>query len=121
MAKNRKHYLDKFYTKPKIVDMCLSAIDLSEFNTIIEPSAGNGAFSNKIDNCIALDIQPDNDNIIKQDYLNFNPLMYKICGKVLVIGNPPFGNGSSLVFKFFRQSQYADCIAFILHYKRLFN
>lgn len=114
MAKHRKHILDKFYTKPEIVDICLSNVDLSEFDTIIEPSAGAGSFSDKIPNCIALDIHPENDDIIKQDYLKFNPLMYNIHGKVLVIGNPPFGNQSSLIFKFFKQSMYADTIAFIL-------
>ena len=82
MAKNRKHKLDKFYTKPSVVDLCLSLIDFDDFDVIIEPSAGNGSFSIKIDKCIALDIEPEHNTIIKQDYLKYNP---------------PFGNQSSLI------------------------
>ena len=115
MAKIRKDKFDKFYTKDDIVDLCLSSIDLEKFNTVIEPAAGNGSFSNKIKNCIAIDIEPQGDGIIKQDYLNFNPFYFKIKRPVLVIGNPPFGNQSSLAIKFIRKSSaFADVIAFIL-------
>jgi len=112
MAKRRKSNLDKFYTKPEIVDFCLSKINIKEFDTIIEPSAGDGSFSLKIPNCISFDIQPEHPSIIKQDYLSFNPVGLK--GKILVIGNPPFGNNSSIAFKFIKHSVYSDCIAFIL-------
>lgn len=83
-----KYNLDKFYTKDNIVDLCLSHINLSNYNTIIEPSAGNGSFSNKID-CIAYDIDPNNDNIIKQDFLSLDYSEFK--SPILIIGNPPFG------------------------------
>ena len=53
MAKNRKHKLDKFYTKDNIVNYCLSTINLNDYKTIIEPSAGNGAFSKKILNVMS--------------------------------------------------------------------
>lgn len=107
-----KYGLDKFYTKDAIVDLILKKIQLNEFNVIIEPSAGAGAFSNKIHNCIAYDIQPENNNIVKQDFLQLNR---RFDGKVLIIGNPPFGRNNSLSLAFIKKSaEIADTIAFIL-------
>jgi hypothetical protein len=117
MAKRKKSNLDKFYTKENVVDICLNCLDLDKFDIIIEPSAGAGAFSNKLDynKCIALDIQPESNNIIQQDYLTFDIRNYQTNHKkILVVGNPPFGNNSSMVFKFFKKSIFADTIAFIL-------
>lgn len=106
--------LDKFYTKNEVVDICLNLMkDLAEYDIIIEPSAGSGAFSNKIKNCVAYDLEPGNDTIIKQDFL----LMDKIAGEhKLFIGNPPFGKRSILAKKFIKQCQNlgAETIAFIL-------
>lgn len=108
----QKDKLDKFYTKENIVDFCLSKIDLNKYKYIIEPSAGNGSFSNKIDNCIAIDLEPEAENIIECDYFDFD---YKPYGGALVIGNPPFGQQSTLAIKFFNYSaRYAETIAFIL-------
>ena len=63
---------DKYYTDPKISKYCIDKtfeiIGKENINSIIEPSAGNGSFSNQLD-CIAYDIIPDADNIIKQDFL----------------------------------------------------
>lgn len=89
-----KVHLDKYYTKKEIAQKCLSLIpDFSTYDTIIEPSAGNGAFSNAIPNCIAYDIEPECKNIIKQDFF----LLNKIEGnKKLFLGNPPFGERSIL-------------------------
>lgn len=93
---------DKYYTPEHIVDKCLetlyNTIDKKFITEIIEPSAGNGAFSNKIQNCIAYDIEPENKNIIKQDFLNLD-IEYKK-GR-LIIGNPPFGEKNIMAVKFF--------------------
>ena len=40
-----KQELDKFYTKKDVVEQLLKEIDLKNFDLIIEPSAGNGGFS----------------------------------------------------------------------------
>jgi hypothetical protein len=82
------------------------------YDIIIEPSAGRGSFSNKL-NCIAFDINPEHSSIIKQDYLLWN-INIDITKNILVIGNPPFGNQSSLAFKFINKSIFANTIAFIL-------
>jgi predicted RNA methylase len=109
-----KVHLDKFYTKKEIAQKCLSLIpDMGTYDTIIEPSAGSGVFSNAIANCIAYDIEPEGENIIKQDFF----LLNKIEGdKKLFLGNPPFGERSILAKKFIQHAIHlgAETIAFIL-------
>lgn len=111
-----KYGLDKFYTKTSVVLNCLSDLDLTEFDVIIEPSAGNGSFHNetKHKNKLAFDIEPEGNNITKADYLKLDTSEF-IGKKVLVYGNPPFGRNSSLALKFIKKSsEFADTIAFIL-------
>lgn len=108
-----KRQLDKeqFFTTDENAKFCISKININDFERIIEPSAGSGSFSNKI-NCIAYDIEPLADGIIKQDFLSLD---IKKDVKTLVIGNPPFGRQSSLAIKFINKSaKFADTIAFIL-------
>lgn len=109
-----RHELDKFYTKKEDVKICLDNIDLDKYDTIIEPSAGSGAFSDEIENCISFDIEPEGDNIIKQDFLEIKSL--ESTGRILFIGNPPFGERSSLAKKFIKKcvELNAYTIAFIL-------
>lgn len=108
-----KDKLDKFYTKPEIVDSCLQKLDLSTFDYIIEPSAGSGAFSSQIDNVYAYDLEPDSPDIIKADWFQVDKSQFS--GKVLVVGNPPFGTNGSLASKFIiESSKIAHTIAFIL-------
>lgn len=107
----REIKLEKFYTKVDTAKFCLSFLNLEDYDKIIEPSAGNGSFSNLLD-CLAFDIEPENDNIIKADFLNLN---IEKKGKILVVGNPPFGRQSSLAIKFINHASiFADTIAFIL-------
>ena len=109
----RKINLEQFFTTEENAKFCLSKIDLKAYDLIIEPSAGSGSFSNLVD-CIAFDIEPKNDKIIKQNYLELETSEYTN-KKVLVIGNPPFGRQSSLAIKFINKSaEFADTIAFIL-------
>lgn len=115
----RKEGLDKFYTNPiyskKCIDKVFELYNKLNFDLIIEPSAGNGSFYNQIDhdNKIGIDISPDDNNIIKMDFLNYNPSpIYK---NILVIGNPPFGKINSIAIKFFNHSsKWSNVIAFII-------
>lgn len=50
--------LDKFYTPVSVAKKCIDLLNLSEYDTILEPSAGNGSFSKQIPNCIAYDLKP---------------------------------------------------------------
>jgi hypothetical protein len=117
--KVRKEGLDKFYTLPecskKCIDKTCELYDIERWDLIVEPSAGNGSFFNQIqsDKKIGIDLLPDNENIIKQDFFDYYPPPNK--EDILVIGNPPFGRVSSLAIKFFNHSaKWASVIAFII-------
>jgi len=115
MARNKKHKNDKFYTKNSVALKLIELIDLSKYDCVIEPSAGKGSFSKNIkhDNLISLDIEPEDESITKMNWFDFQ---YKKDGKVLVIGNPPFGNQGSLALNFIKKCDElkVDTIAFIL-------
>jgi hypothetical protein len=116
----REEGLDKFYTISEISEKCLAHIGVryewSEWGLVIEPSAGSGSFLTKIPTPqkIGIDISPQHKDIIKQDFLTYAP-PNDVGGKILVVGNPPFGRVSSLAIKFFNHaSRWADVIAFII-------
>lgn len=110
----RKHVLDKFYTKPDIAKYCLSFLQLEKYSTIIEPSAGSGAFSNLIPNVTAYDLHPEQETIIKQNWLTVN-FTRDTRNPILVVGNPPFGEQNKLAVDFINHSAtFAHTIAFIL-------
>ena len=115
----REEGLDKFYTIPTCSKKCIDKIcelyDITKWESIVEPSAGNGSFLNQIpsNNKIGLDISPEKPNLIKQDFFDYSPPSNKT--NILVIGNPPFGRVSSLAIKFFNYSaKWANVIAFII-------
>lgn len=111
----QKNELDKFYTKPEIAKYCLSQIpNFEEYTTVIEPSAGNGSFSNLIPQVLAFDLAPEHSSIIKQDWLQYErPRTSE--DKILIVGNPPFGQQNTLSLKFINHSaSFATTIAFIL-------
>lgn len=106
-------YLDKFYTDSDEAKRLINYVGIDKYDVIIEPSAGNGAFSSHISGVLAYDIEPDNPNIIKQDFLELSSIPD---GLTLFIGNPPFGNRSTLAKQFIKKaiSLGADTIAFVL-------
>ena len=64
--------LDKFYTHPVIAKKFVDAVNqyfpLSNYELVVEPSAGNGNILQYLPSgSIGLDIQPEGNNIIKQD------------------------------------------------------
>ena len=107
--------LDQFFTpEPKakeLIKVVNSKYDLSQYDNIIEPSAGAGAFFKNLPNAIGIDLEPQIDGIIKQDFFDFKFPQ----GKTIVIGNPPYGKRGSLALKFINKcADYADVIAFVL-------
>lgn len=121
----KRHTIDKFYTADFIVKKCIDLvknhINIHEDDICIEPSAGNGSFINAIKmlfkNYKFYDLKPENDEIIEQNYLefNYNTIIKKPNSKIHIIGNPPFGRQSSLAIKFIKKScEYCDSISFIL-------
>lgn len=108
----QKDKLDKFYTKSSIAQACLNELDLNSYDFILEPSAGDGSFSRLIPNCYAIDIAPGAEDIVQQDFFLYKPTVE---GRILVVGNPPFGQQSTLALKFFNHAaSFATTIAFIL-------
>lgn len=110
---------DKFYTKPEIVDQCLSKLESqfpwTSWDLVVEPSAGNGRFFTKIPHPrkIGLDLKPEHEAILSQDFFTFQPP--SDARRILVVGNPPFGKISSLAIQFFQHAaNWATVIAFIV-------
>lgn len=112
--------LDQFYTSPQIAQRCfeklLEKLDSDIKDTLfIEPSAGDGAFSDLLLNkCSfeALDIDPKKEYIKRQDFFQFEAPSHS---RIVVVGNPPFGKNSSLALRFFNKSaEFAHLIAFVL-------
>jgi hypothetical protein len=114
----REAGLDKFYTVPEIAQKCIDTVGLnykwSDWELVVEPSAGNGSFFLRIptENKVGLDISPENAKIVEQDFFTYTPPEKN---NILVIGNPPFGRVSSLAIKFFNYAaDWATVIAFIV-------
>lgn len=121
--RSSKLHLDKYYTSDEVAQYCINTtmkvLKGEKITEVIEPSAGNGAFSKKIKGCIAYDIEPEDETILRQDFLKLD-LPYKR-GR-LFIGNPPFGARNTLAVQFFKKAiQLGDYIAFILPISQLNN
>lgn len=126
---SKKLDLDKYYTSYDDMEYCVNkawdviknlGYGVSEF---LEPSAGAGVFSNYLAtsglNVVAIDIEPECDDIIKADFLE-HPLEYK--KERFIIGNPPFGARLNMTQKFYKKAiNIGDYIAFILPISQLNN
>ena len=120
----KRNTLDKYYTKSTVVKQCIKMIkkhiEISNDDLIIEPSAGNGAFIKKIktlsNNYKFYDLEPEHDEIIKQDFFDFDYTTLKNkYNNIHIIGNPPFGRQSSLAIKFIKKCcLFSNTISFIL-------
>ena len=117
---------EKFYTRDAIAKQCVA--DLVKVVTIdpdkdllLEPSAGSGAFLPHLEqlaNClIALDIQPESNDVLRQDFLAWDGAELRLPhgGRIITVGNPPFGRQASLAFRFIKHAAtFSEYIAFIL-------
>ncbi len=122
----RSNTIDKFNTNQDIANLCIEYIKKyvipNDFDLIIEPNAGNGAF---IAGCKSLtykqhfyDIEIENEEIIRHNFLQYDIYatgLYGTENKVHIIGKPPFGRQSSVAKKYIKKScEFADSISFIL-------
>lgn len=120
--KSHKVNLDKYYTPPelakRLIETTLKVLSGNTISDVIEPSAGNGSFSNQIE-CTAYDIEPENPNVKKADFLQLD-IPYKQ-GR-LCIGNPPFGHSNNMSIKFYKKCcEIGDYVAFIQPISQLNN
>lgn len=119
-----RNTIDKYYTNPNVVDLCIKKIreylHPTNEDILIEPSAGNGSFIKGMkemsNRCEFYDIEPENNEIVKQDYMELNiERLLNETKLIHVIGNPPFGRQSSMAIKFIKKScKFANSISFIL-------
>lgn len=110
---------DKFYTPHDVASRCVArvmeVVGLRPDDLYIEPSAGAGAFCAHLpgDRLMALDIAPEAPGIEIQDFLTFQ--FPDHAGRLIVIGNPPFGHKGTLARAFLRKAmEHADTVAYIL-------
>ena len=116
--------LDQLYTNPHIAQTCfdgmLKLVSKQNRRVFLEPSAGNGSFSDCVltagFKCVAFDLDPKKPYIVRSDF--FDVTADQVCGsfdEVCVIGNPPFGKNSSLAVRFFNHcAMLAGTICFVV-------
>ena len=110
---------EKFYTSANTVARCLETLtpwcSLDGFDLIVEPSAGAGAFFERlpVGKRFGMDIAPEHPEVEQGDFLAWLPEPRD--GRILTIGNPPFGQRAALAVAFVQHAaQFSDVIAFIL-------
>lgn len=114
---SKKIPYDKFFTTSSVARQCLSRLVLTQYDCVIEPSAGDGAFLALIDHPykIGLDINPCDVTITRMSWFDYRiPTVLK---NVLVVGNPPFGIRNQLSLAFIQHAAEfpnVQTIAFIL-------
>lgn len=115
---------DKYYTPTDLAQYCVlktkDVVGEGNISEYIEPSGGNGAFLDYLpDNTYSCDILPEDNRVVKQDYLSLS-LPYKK-GRC-IIGNPPFGVKGNLMTQFYLKAiTECDYISFILPISQLNN
>lgn len=116
--------LDDFYTQDALAGRLLSVVEqvtnrpLQEWRLIVEPSAGGGAFFNKlpISNRRGYDIAPRCQGITPVDFFTIAESCFTDASEdTLVVGNPPFGKNGCLAMRFLTTClSKAKWVAFIL-------
>lgn len=108
----------QFYTSYESAAQCLEVIkeqlgengyDFSQY-VLLEPSAGKGSFL-QTNNYFAMDIEPQANNIVRQDFLLWEPDRKNY----IVVGNPPFGLRGQQALRFLNKAlSFSDFVCFIL-------
>ena len=102
---------EQFFTSEKTAKFCYDiftkklkelGVDVRQY-TYIEPSAGKGSFYNLMpkERRIGIDIEPQTENIIKDNYLSWLP---DNDDKFIVLGNPPFCLRGNKALRFINHS-----------------
>jgi hypothetical protein len=112
---------DQFFTPDHVTRKCwtifneVTKVNIADY-TFIEPSAGDGAFLKVLpQGTIAMDVEPRNERITRQDYLTWTPIEPNTQQNYIVFGNPPFGLRGHVALNFINHSHgFADYVCFIL-------
>jgi len=111
---------DKYYTSKELAKYVVNKTKQFNISEYLEPSAGAGVFLDYLPKGTpAYDIEPEDERIIKADYLTLDiPYLKGRC----IIGNPPYGRSNYASVQFFKKSiQIADYIVFIQPISQLNN
>lgn len=116
---SRARALDQFYTARPVAALCFKALQLAveprAGDFYLEPSAGDGAFFELLPkrHRLGLDLEPKHRGIQQRDFLDFVP--ESRAGRLITLGNPPWGRNTSLAVKFFNHAaEFSSVIAFIV-------
>lgn len=82
--------LDKFYTNRNIAKKCVETLratfSIGSEAVYLEPTAGDGAFLDFLDNYEAYDLKPEDPRVVQQDIFALKPTR----ADYITVGNPPF-------------------------------
>lgn len=115
-----EQYLTPDHLARRCVDLVAARFDLAQFDLVVEPSAGAGAFFDLLPPTtrLGIDIAPGHPDLVEADFLTWHPEPSP--RRVLTIGNPPFGQRAALAVDFLEHAcSFSDVVAFIL--PRSFN
>jgi hypothetical protein len=113
---NKEQFFTNHSTAERLADWIKSQDWYSSITRTIEPSAGDGAWLDiglQVDE--AYDIEPMHSSVTKiEDFLTYD-IQPETEGKLLFVGNPPFGRMGKLAKAFVNKcAKSGDYIAFIL-------
>jgi len=111
--------LDQYYTDPAYANYFYTkineVIDLSKYDLLLEPSAGEGSFYNILppSQRVGIDIDPKAYGIIKENFYDYYPDIP--VPRIFTLGNPPFGRQSRDAINFFNHAAtFSLGIGFVL-------
>lgn len=111
---NKEQFFTQFETAQRLAKFLEGQSWFSEITKVVEPSAGDGAWLKAMNVHEAYDIDPKHPDVKLQDFLS-DEFSVDNDGKVLYVGNPPFGRMGKLAKQFINKcSETGDYIAFIL-------
>ena len=115
---SKKNELDQYYTNPLVARECfgefIATVPHAYRQTILEPSAGAGAFMVRPE-VIGVDLEPNFPGVIEKDFFNINSVKNTSPSTLAVLGNPPFGFAASLAVRFFNHAAtLANTIGFVV-------
>lgn len=109
---------EAYFTSREYAVRCVNQLekhfDIDKFDCIVEPSAGTGVFVDLLNhkNIEAIDLEPRHPKVEKADFFCWYP---RTTGRILTIGNPPFGQRAALATRFLnRSADFSDVVAMIL-------
>ena len=111
---NKEQFFTQYETAERLAKFLEEQSWFSRITKVVEPSAGDGAWLKAMHVHEAYDIDPKHPDVKLQDFLS-DDFSVVNDGKVLYVGNPPFGRMGKLAKQFINKcSETGDYIAFIL-------